>query len=144
MIPAVANPPAPHPAELLAVVSDLTALLDRETALVRGLKISDIAPLQQDKTRLVQSLGNFLKHFENGTTLPPAAKQKWIASGQRLVAAATENERALRIGRIATERLIAAVVGAVKASRQPHATYSPRKRAPRNVSIAGVALDRRL
>ena len=136
--------PAPDPAEFLAVVLDLTSLLERETALVRGLKIAEIAPLQGDKTRLTQLLRKALKQFENGAKLPPAAKQKWLVSGQRLVAAATENERALRVGRTATERLIAAVVSAVRASRQPQATYAPKKRPSRDLSVAGVALDRRL
>jgi hypothetical protein len=146
MTEAAASPaaPPPDPAELLGVVRDLTSLLERETALVRGLKIAEIAPLQSDKTRLTQLLRKFLKQFENGATLPPAAKQKWLASGERLVAAASENERALRVGRMATERLIAAVVGAVRESRRPHATYAPKKRAARDGSVSGVALDRRL
>ena len=144
MAAAAAAAPAPDATELLSVAGDLAGLLERETGLVRALKISEIGPLQGDKTRLVQLLRKFLKQFENGAKLPPAAQQKWLVLGQRLVAAATENERALRIGRTATEQLIAAVVGAVKESRRPHATYSPRKGAVRDLSIAGVALDRNL
>jgi hypothetical protein len=142
--PAAASPVAADPAELLDVVETLTDLLERETKLVRALHIKEIAPLQPDKLRLVQMLRKALKQFEGGATLPPAAKRKWQAMGQKLVQAATDNERALRIGRTATERLIAAVVGAVKETRRPQATYAPRKRAAREASIAGVALDRRL
>jgi hypothetical protein len=139
--PAVA---ALDPAELLDVVRDLTALLERETALVRGHKIKEISPLQADKTRLTQALRKLLKQCENGATLPPAAKQKWLALGQHLVTAATDNERALRIGRLATERLIGAVVRAVRESRRPHTSYAPRKSATRDLAVAGVAIDRRL
>ncbi len=139
-----AAPVALDPAQLFAVVHDLTALLERETALVRGLKINEIGPLQPDKTRLTQTLRKLLKQCEGGAKLSAAAKQKWVALGERLVAAATDNERALRIGRLATERLIGAVVRAVKESRRPHASYAPRKPALRDPGFAGVALDRRL
>ena len=141
---AAAVPATPDANELFAVLGDLAGLLERETRLVRALKITEIGPLQADKTRLVPLLHKFLKQFEGGTKLAPAAKQKWGVLGQRLVAAAAENERALRIGRTATERLIGAVIGAVKESRRPHATYSPRKRGSCDLTVAGVALDRRL
>ncbi|HUK60752.1 MAG TPA: hypothetical protein VLV50_16085 [Stellaceae bacterium] len=143
--PAQAAPATPlDPAELLAIVRDLTVLLERETALVRGLKIAEIGPLQDDKTRLTQTLRRLLKQCENGANLPAAARLKWTTMGERLVAAATDNERALRVGRMATERLIGAVVRAVRESRRPHACYAPRKPATRDLGVSGVALDRRL
>ena len=50
--------------------------------------------------------------------------------GERLADAAVENERALRVGRAATERLIAAIVNAVKQSRRPLTGYAPRRNTP--------------
>jgi len=141
---AIAAPAIADATELFAVAGDLTGLLERETRLVRTLQIAEIAPLQTDKARLVELLRKFLKQFEGGAKLPPSAKQKWGVLGQRLVTAAAENERALRIGRTATERLIGAVISAVRQSRRPHATYSPKKRASSDLTVAGVALDRRL
>ena len=55
-----------------------------------------------------------------------------------------ENERALRIGRTATERLIATIIRAVKLSRRPLASYAPSRGTMREPRIAGVSLDRRL
>jgi hypothetical protein len=136
--------PAPEITEFLGVAGDLVALLQRESALVRALKIAEIGPLQTDKARLIQLVAKFLKHVDNGAKLPPAAKQKWLVAGQRLVAAAADNERALRIGRTATERLIGAVVSAVRESRRPTSTYSPCRNGRRLPPINGVALDRRL
>jgi hypothetical protein len=135
---------APDIAEFLGVVSALVKLLDRESGLVRALKIADIAPLQAEKARLIQLVVKFLKQSDNGAKLPPAARQSWLAAGQRLVTAAADNERVLRIGRTATERLIGAIVTAVKETRKPTSTYSPRRNGRRPPPINGVALDRKL
>jgi hypothetical protein len=135
--------PAPDIAEFLGVAGELVKLLDRESGLVRALKIAEIAPLQADKARLIQLVAKFLKQSDNGAKLPPAARQKWLAAGQRLVVAAADNERVLRIGRTATERLIGAVVSAVKETRRPTSTYSPRRNGRRLPPINGVALDRK-
>jgi hypothetical protein len=130
---------APAPASLIALADDLARLLERETALVRALKIAEIAPLQQDKTRLTLLIHKALKQS------PPAVTNKsWLAAGRRLAEAAIANERALRIGRAATERLIATVITAVKQSRRPLASYAPCHGLPREPMIAGVSLDRRL
>jgi hypothetical protein len=50
----------------------------------------------------------------------------------------------LRVGRAATERLIATVIHAVKQSRRPLASYAPRRGSVGEPLMAGVSLDRRL
>ena len=130
---------APSAASLIALASELAGLLEHETILVRALKIAEIAPLQSEKTRLTLLFQKAL------TQSPPDASSKsWLAAGRRLADAAMDNERALRVGRAATERLIATIVTAVKQSRRPLASYARCKGVPREPLIAGVSLDRRL
>ena len=131
-------------ADLVAIAADLTALLERETRLVRNLKITEIGPMQADKIRLTKLLQEALKPLSAGEALPPAAAAKWREAGRRLTDAVVANERALRIGRAATERLVATVVKAVSDSRRPLRTYAPPRRRAVTRDLNGVALDRRL
>jgi hypothetical protein len=126
-------------AALVAVATELALLLEREPVLVKALKIAEIAPLQNEKTRLTLAFQKALKQSP-----PSAASKPWMASGRRLAQAAIDNERALRVGRAATERLIGAVIAAVKQSRRALATYAPRHGLPREPAIAGISCDRRL
>lgn len=139
MAPSPTAADAPAAAALIPLAGELASLLERETVLVRALKIPEIAPLQSEKARLTLLFQKALKQS------PPSASNKsWLAAGRRLADAATENERALRVGRAATERLIATIITAVKQSRRPLASYAPCKGAPREPRLAGVSLDRRL
>jgi hypothetical protein len=125
-------------AALVTLAGELATLLERETALVRMLKIAEIAPLQAEKTRLTQLFHKAMKQAP-----PSTASKPWLAIGKRLAQAAIDNERALRVGRAATERLIAAVITAVKQSRHPVASYAPKRGLLRAPELAGISLDRR-
>jgi len=142
----MAPPPAPagagSPADLVAVAGELALLLERETALVADMKIAEIAPLQADKVRLTRRFEALLKAHAGNVSQP--VKAQWQAAGKRLAAAAHANERALRVGRIATERLIAAIISAVRKSRRPPMAYSGRRAAPCQPRVAGVAINQRL
>lgn len=129
---------------LVGIADELTQLLERETALVRALKIAEIGPLQADKVRLTKTLQDALKQLAPGKTLPPAVKLKWQESGRKLADAVIANERALRVGRAATERLVATVVAAVSETRRPFRTYAPPRKRVAARELAGVALDRKL
>ena len=137
----------PEAAVELATVAELLAdLLERETAHVQKMQIAEIGPLQAEKSQLtlrfqkaVTALGG-----DGIAALGGAARTRWLAAGRRLTTAATANERALRIGRIATERLVGAVVSAVRQSRQHPAAYSARRAASPEPPVAGIAVDHRL
>ncbi|MGH7091699.1 MAG: hypothetical protein ACREFQ_22650 [Stellaceae bacterium] len=131
-------------AELIAIATELTRLLEHETALVRALKVAAIGPLQADKVRLTKALQYALKEVDTGKPGPSVARQKWQAAGKKLADAVIANERALRIGRAATERLVATVVAAVTENRRPFRTYAPPRRRAQPRDLAGVALDRKL
>jgi hypothetical protein len=141
--------PAAAPADpqaLIALAGSLTALLERETAMVRAMDVAAIAPLQAEKQRLTLMFQQAIKSPAGAATasLKGPAKAAWLAAIRQLSAAAMDNERALRVGRAATERLIAAVVTAVKQSRRIMTGYSARRVARTGRPVAGVACDRRL
>ncbi|HZT50566.1 MAG TPA: hypothetical protein VFA22_01460 [Stellaceae bacterium] len=133
-------------ADLVTLADALVAVLERETALVRAMQIAEIAPLQAEKSQLTQRFKKALAAFEaaDPATLAGSARTRWLAAGQRLAAAAMANERALRVGRAATERLVAAIVTAVRQSRRHSAGYAPRRAALGEPSVAGLAIDHRL
>ncbi len=109
------------PQSLAALAATLAALLERETALVRAMNVAGIAPLQAEKQRLTLMFQQAIKSPVGAATasLKGPAKAAWLAQIRQLTAAAMDNERALRVGRAATERLIAAsAVTAVKAQRK--------------------------
>jgi hypothetical protein len=145
-----ATPPPAHAgaaASLVQLASELADLLERETALVRAMEIARIAPLQSEKSRLTQLFQKALTALDgaNGiAALSGAAKMQWLVAGRRLAAAAMENERALRVGRGAVERLVAAIVTAVTQSRRPPTAYSSRRATARRPRVAGIAVDHRL
>ena len=63
----------------------------------------------------------------------------------RLAGIAAENERALRAGRAAIERVVAAIAEAVTSNQKRVASYCPPRHSPQRArAIAGVAIDRRL
>jgi hypothetical protein len=143
--PAPAAAPT-DPQSLAALAATLTALLERETALVRAMDVAGIAPLQAEKQRLTLLFQQAIKSPAGAAvaSLKGPAKAAWLAEIRHLTAAAMDNERALRVGRAATERLIAAVVTAVRQSRRIMTGYSARRVARTGRPVAGVACDRRL
>jgi hypothetical protein len=131
--------------EVTALADQLTELLTRETALVRAMRITEIGPLQPEKLRLAQRYQRLIKDLATATApLPPALTSRAMRAGHRLAQAAVENERMLRVGQAATDRLIAAIATAIKRQRPATAGYTTRKSAPRSASVAGIAVDRRL
>jgi hypothetical protein len=131
-------------ATLIRVAGELAGLLEKETVLVKTLKIPEIAPLQAEKTRLTTLFQAQLKQLAAAAAVPEAQRKQWLAAGKRLSDAAVANERALRVGRAATQSLIGAIVSAVKQARRPAAAYSARRGAQRVAHIAGFSLDRKL
>jgi hypothetical protein len=148
--PAANAAPAPGGlAGLCAVASQLTTLLDRETSLIRAMKLNEIAPLQADKLRLTKLCGTVLKAID---PLAPVAKQlkdQWRTVGKRLGDAALANEMALRVGHAATDKLVSAIIGHIERRHNAKSGYArPTSISPatqrRRPSLAGVTVDRHL
>lgn len=137
-------------AKILQVAEGLIVLLDHESMLVRTMRIQEIGPLQTEKVRLTALYQALLRALggpaDEKIALPPAQKAVLVDVGKRLADAAVANQRALKVGQAATDRLIGSIVTAIKQQRPSTAGYNTRKVAPRGVShsIAGVTVDRRL
>jgi hypothetical protein len=133
--PAPVRDTMPSPTTIAGILADL---LERETTLVRATKLTEIGPLQPEKIRLTLL---FQKTLEKSGK--PVGKA-WTAAAERLAQAAIDNERALRVGRAATDRLIATVISAVRKSRGPATTYVAKRCQTREARMAGITLDRKL
>jgi len=77
-----ASAPSLLPA-LCAVAHELTALLDRETALIRAMRIGEIAPLQADKARLTKLCGTTLQAIDPAAPVSNALKERWRAAASK-------------------------------------------------------------
>jgi hypothetical protein len=148
-------PPTQRPAApalgipgLCAAAHELASLLDRETALIRAMKLTEIEPLQADKARLTQVCGATLKAIDPKAPVATALRDQWRAASKRLGDAAIANEMALRVGHAATDRLVSAIVGhienrhnAAKGYARPNPVATGAIRHP---ALAGVTIDRHL
>jgi len=133
--------------DLAKLAGQLTDVLTQETALVRAMRVPEIAPLQSQKISLTaeyQSAFKALTKAHEKSPLPTALKAQLAASAERLAKAVMENELALRVGKVATERLIGSIVAALKEQNKATASYA-RQRAPgRHRFMTAAAIDRRL
>ena len=150
---AFAAPPSQGLAALCATAALLTELLEKETRLVTAMRIADIGPLQAEKARLTKLCGTTLKTIDQAQPIVPALKAHWHAVSKRLGDAAVENERALRVGHAATDRLVGAIVTHIESGQKSVTGYT-RPTAPRGPyaghgvvrrpALAGVTVDRQL
>lgn len=133
---------------LCAVAGELAELLDRETSLLRAMKVSEIAPLQDDKRRLTKLCGTVLKSIDPKAPVAKPLQDQWRAVSKRLGDAAIANEMALRVGHAATDKLVSAIVGHIEHRQSAKNGYArPTPVAPsllRKPNLAGVTVDRHL
>lgn len=142
------HPPASAP-KLIAVSNALADLLERETAALGAMRLNDATALKDEKARLTRHYRAQLEELRAKRTALPAPQSpehvELLTVATRLAGVAAENERALRAGRAAVERVVAAIAQAVTANRKRLSSYAPPRHAPARVrAIGGVALDRRL
>jgi hypothetical protein len=133
---------------LCAIADELATLLERETALIRAMRIKEIAPLQADKARLTQLCGTTLQAIDPAAPVANTLKDQWRAASKKLGDAALANEMALRVGHAATDHLVSAIVGHIQKERSSATGYArPKPIAPgvsRRPALAGVTIDRSL
>ncbi|MGH7032221.1 MAG: hypothetical protein ACREFL_00655 [Stellaceae bacterium] len=134
--------------DLAGIADRLAEALSRETELVRAMRVTEIGALQADKTALAalyQKTFRILVAAHGGKPFAPAVKRRLAAVANKLSAAVSENELMLRVGKVATERLITTIVAAVREEQRSSSAYAP-QRAPiaRRGFMTAAALDRRL
>jgi len=134
-------------ARLVDLAGRLVAVLTHETALVRAMKVKEIGALQDEKVSLTaqyQTAFKALTSAQSGPSLPASVKEQLARSGRRLAETVIENELALRVGQIATDRLIGSIVAAVKKQKRHSLSYAPQQRTPRHTFMTAAAIDRRM
>jgi hypothetical protein len=134
--------------DMLDLMMRLAELLAHETELLRCGRVRDIEPLQREKLRLTLLYQKALKALTAAgatiTALPAPLRSQFVAASARLADAVGENERALRIGRAATRRLLDAIVESVQARLKPLRHYNARSRTTTGSAPLALAVDRRL
>jgi hypothetical protein len=135
--------------DLITVSTALADLLAQETAALTEMRLKDATKLKDEKARLTRRYRAQLEEIRAKRTVLPAAQSpehvELLTVATRLAGLAAENERALRAGRAAVERVVAAIADAVTANQKRLASYGPPRHAPpRPRVMAGVAVDRRL
>jgi hypothetical protein len=135
--------------DLITVSNALADLLEQETAALNAMRLKDATKLKDEKARLTRRYRAQLEEVRAKRIALPAAQSpqhiELLGVATRLADVATENERALRAGRAAVERVVAAIAEAVSSNNKRVAGYGPPRHAPpRPLPMSGVAIDRRL
>jgi len=139
--------------ELLRIVSRLTALLERETEMLRAMKPSEIEPLQRDKMALSADYGARIKALKADPkilrSISTELRADFEARVERFRAALSANERGLRAARETTERALGAIAEEVQAKTRMHAGYSAKGASgvsgeAHRISALSFAYDQRL
>ncbi|MGO8916854.1 MAG: hypothetical protein ACLQJR_13195 [Stellaceae bacterium] len=134
---------------MLDLMMRLADLLAHETELVRAGHVPDIGTLQREKLRLLLLYQTAIKQLNASgvriIALPAPLRAQIVAASSRLADVVAHNERALRIGRAATRKLLDMVVASVKSQLKSTTRYTARRMAPtRHAPALAVAVDRRL
>jgi hypothetical protein len=134
--------------EIIDLARQLATLLAAETRLVREMRVAEIAPLQAEKVALTRRYQAALKGFAATPglpgLLPPLLRAHLTVAAERLAQQAAENEHALRVGRAATDQLIAAVAMAIRSKRPTLSGYTAHRAPPRSAPVAGISVNRSL
>jgi hypothetical protein len=130
-------------AALPEVMDQLAELLAAETQLVTAGRVAEIAAMQSEKLRLARLYEQAFRAFDPNNAPPSARTPALAVAAARLARAATENERALRIGGAATRRLIEMVVDSIKSQQSAVRGYGVTRAPSRPAPMRPVAVNRR-
>jgi hypothetical protein len=134
--------------ELAAAMARLTQVLDRETELLERPNDPELARLQDEKDRLTHLYARAAGELRGragaleGIALP--LRREMHEAAARLGAAVERNQRKLRAMTEAADRVVAAMVRAIKEQRGVVQNYAPARPASSSGVAAGVTLDQRL
>jgi len=137
------------PLELASMTDDLANLLSRETAALEAMRIKDAVALKDDKMRLTRRYRAAIDELRTGRIslrqISEEERRRLTEAAAHLGRVVAENEHALRAGRAAVERVVAAIARAINASERRAIAYAPPRHAPpRAARFGAVAFDRRL
>lgn len=147
----------PHPAmvgtdpaiTLIETTERLADVLQRETTLLRGMKLADAAAVQLEKATLAEIYERCIREMQSGTrsiaeTIPGQQRTALQQAGERLASASIDNERALRAAHTVNERVLAAIVDAAREQRTATHAYGAKGANGTSTSTLSLAVDRQL
>lgn len=138
-------------ADLVQVVGRLTAVLEREVAMLRAMKPAELQAVQEDKMALTAAYEARIKALKDEPAaldaLAPSLRAELKAALDRLRAALGENERSLRAAKDATGRVLRAIAEELENRRPEAAGYSGKGaqspgRAPARREPVSIAVNR--
>jgi hypothetical protein len=149
---ALAAAPAPRAGAtgtLIETTERLADVLQRETSLLRAMKLSEAASVQLEKATLAEIYERCIRELQaqNGTlvtALPDPQRAALRKAGERLASATVDNERALRAARSVNERVLAAIVDAAREQRSPSHAYGTRGFSGGGSGALSLTVDRQL
>jgi hypothetical protein len=114
---------------LIETTERLADVLQRETAFLRAMKLTEAAAVQLEKATLAEIYERCIRDMqaEAGALVAAIPGQQRAAlrkAGERLASASVDNERALRAARAVNERVLAAIVDAAREQRSSNHAYS--------------------
>jgi hypothetical protein len=130
-------------AALPEVMDQLAELLAAETQLVTAGRVTEIAPMQSEKLRLARLYEQAFRAFDPSNAPASPRTPALSVAAARLARAATENERALRIGGAATRHLIEMLVDSIKSQQGAVRGYGATRAPSRPAPMRPVAVNRR-
>ena len=114
--------------EFIDLTNRLAAVMTREAELLRAMRSSEIAALQEGKAALAAAyagaLGVVRKNAAEVNAAGPGRRQALEEATAGLKRAVDDNLRAVNTARTVNERLIKALSAAVAETRLPVATYT--------------------
>lgn len=147
------TPPTEHFDTLMISASRLIVLMNHEVALLRTMRVGDIAALQTEKQELTILYEDALQMLsaepELLEAMEPAMRSELTDLATRFDAAVGENTRALNAVKASHDQLLQAIVDSISENRAKQRAYTaqgaldhPRK--GRNAPALSLSLDRQL
>lgn len=123
-----APPTAEELRQVIHIVEDLTAVMSREVELLRAMRVRDFGELQDHKLGLVQAYEKQTEHLRSdpafAEAIDPVLRDELTDVMERMHAAMSENELAIKAARSANQRVATAIVNAVQEHQAQGAGYS--------------------
>lgn len=133
---------------LLAIMTRLVEVMEREIDLLHGMKSPELQELQRDKLTLATAYDARVKALRDAKQpLDPALRAEFSQAAQRFQDTLLRNHQALNAAKTTTDRVLQAIVREVEKQRSRQGGYSANGQCTPSAGRTGavsVAIDQRL
>ncbi len=114
---------------LIHVAGRLIEVMNQEIEVLRGMRVADLAPIQQEKNSLADDYEASVRDLQADPdailAVSDSLRREFAEIASRLNGTLMENERALHAAQVAHDRVLNAIVRAVEQTRPTLNTYTP-------------------